>query len=383
MTNQTTAIVFEGGVVESAVTAMMQPVRRAACLDTLEILMSLPEHFAEVILATNFPDLAKAAESLGVQVVRTVDDASFDFGSQLRQLAAGVKTKSALYLSGAGSPLLTRDELAGIADDLAAAQRLVITNNVQSSDVVGWTPVEALFQLENLTSDNALGYLLRRDADLPRRLLSHSVGVHFDIDTPTDIQMLRLVGLGGSRLKAAVDGIDWDMTPYYRLKEILTQRISEREGIIPRIWMSGRIGAPVITHINTHLIARLRVVSEERGMKSMGQEGMVCSFVGSFLDDLGTPAFIRYLERSSDVALVDTRPLFAHFRISPDDNDRFSSDLLLWEQVKDPWVREFTKGAAESSIPIILGGHTLILGSIWALVDAIRAERSARHAYSG
>jgi len=380
MLAKTTAIVFEGGVVEGAVTEAMQPVRRAACLDMLEILTGLPGYYDKVILATNFVDLEEEAKNLGVVVLRTTSDATFDFGVEIKKIVAEVTTKSVLYLSGAGSPLLSREEFIGIAEDLAVAEALVITNNPQSSDVVGWTPAMAIMQLETITADNALGYLLRRDADLPRQLMEHSVGVHFDIDTPTDIMMLKLVDLGGRRLKQTLAEIDWDLSPYLALKQVLTERISERQGLVPRIWMSGRIGAPVITHINTHLIARLRIVSEERGMKSMGQEGMVCSFVGSFLDDLGTASFYRYLHRSSDAALIDTRPIFAHFRIQPSDNDRFASDLLLWREVEDPWVREFTKAASESTIPIILGGHTLILGGIWALVDAIRAERAERNA---
>ena len=370
--HKTTAVVFEGGIIQGQVAEAMQPVRHAACLDTLELLIGLPQHYDRVILATNFEELAKRAISLGVEVIKTTDSADFHLGQELHRICSTLTAKSVLYLSGAGSPLLSQEEFAYIANELAEAESLVITNNPQSSDIVGFTPLSALGEIELPAKDNSLGYLLRRDAGLPRQLLAHSVGVHFDIDTPTDILTLKLVGFAGERLRTAIDDITWDMAPYLRFKAAMTERINERTAAVPRLWMSGRIGGPVIQHINTHLITRLRVLSEERGMQSMGQEGMVCSFLGSFLDDVGISAFFRYLERSSDAALIDTRPLFAHFRLTPDDNDRFSSDLLLWQDVDDPWIREFTKAAANAKIPVLLGGHTLILGGIWAMVEAFK-----------
>ena len=44
----------------------------------------------------------------------------------------------------------------------------------------------------------------------------------------------------------------------------------------------------------------------------------------------------------------------------PAAEDRFASDLLLHEQIVDPWLRDLTRSAATASIPILLGGHTLV-----------------------
>ena len=63
--------------------------------------------------------------------------------------------------------------------------------------------------------------------------------------------------------------------------------------------------------------------------------------------------------------MVDSRVLLAH-RLGPDEaawppaEDRFASDLLLHEQIADPWLRELTRAAAEAPIPVLLGGHTLV-----------------------
>jgi hypothetical protein len=44
----------------------------------------------------------------------------------------------------------------------------------------------------------------------------------------------------------------------------------------------------------------------------------------------------------------------------PPPEDRFAADLLLHEQIADPLLRALTRSAAEASIPIVLGGHTLV-----------------------
>ena len=64
-------------------------------------------------------------------------------------------------------------------------------------------------------------------------------------------------------------------------------------------------------------------------------------------------------------AIVDSRVLLAH-RLGADEarwpaaEDRFASDLLLAERIADPWLAELTTSAAAATIPILLGGHTLV-----------------------
>jgi hypothetical protein len=62
---------------------------------------------------------------------------------------------------------------------------------------------------------------------------------------------------------------------------------------------------------------------------------------------------------------VDSRVLIAHHRGGhetdwPPAEDRFASDLLLPEEVGDPWLRELTASAVEAPVPILLGGHGLV-----------------------
>jgi hypothetical protein len=40
--------------------------------------------------------------------------------------------------------------------------------------------------------------------------------------------------------------------------------------------------------------------------------------------------------------------------------DRFASDLHRWDEVANPWLSALTKSAAESRLPVLLGGHSLV-----------------------
>lgn len=89
------------------------------------------------------------------------------------------------------------------------------------------------------------------------------------------------------------------------------------------------------------------------------------SALGLLLDADGPTALAAIVGKLADAAAVDTRVLMAHhFGRSeaawPDAEDRFASDLLLPDQIRDPWLRALTVSAAGSRVPILLGGHTLV-----------------------
>ena len=44
----------------------------------------------------------------------------------------------------------------------------------------------------------------------------------------------------------------------------------------------------------------------------------------------------------------------------PTPEDRFASDLLLPDRVRDPWLAALTRSAADAPVPVLLGGHTLV-----------------------
>ena len=44
--------------------------------------------------------------------------------------------------------------------------------------------------------------------------------------------------------------------------------------------------------------------------------------------------------------------------------------MLEAESIEDRWLGEFTNGAREAKIPVVLGGHSLVSGGMLALIDA-------------
>ena len=374
-----TAIVFEGGKATSSVVLSMLDVRKAICLDNIETLVNHP-HYDRVILATNYPDLAEEARNMGATIVDTSDWLPFHFGQALTRIVREFPMERALYFSGASSPLISYDEFTEIAQVLNENENVVYVNNVQSADIVAWTPAQVLLNMDPPELDNALGYEIRYQNHFTRLLMPHSAGIHFDVDTPTEILFLKLLPNLKPRTRKAVDAMAWSTKTLERAWEVLKTR-----GKIPSVWISGRVGAPLIAHFNLHISARLRIVSEERGMKAMGLEdsGKVRSFIGSYIENVGPEAFFQWVSESASVAFLDTRPIFAHMQIHPSDHDRFNSDLGNWQEIKDPFIREFTKAALEAPIPVVLGGHTLVLGGLWVIIDDVHRERALRRQQKG
>jgi hypothetical protein len=55
----------------------------------------------------------------------------------------------------------------------------------------------------------------------------------------------------------------------------------------------------------------------------------------------------------------------------PPPADRFNADLLRWQEVRAPFLREFARAAAQVPIPILMGGQSLVNGGLMALVEIL------------
>lgn len=113
-------------------------------------------------------------------------------------------------------------------------------------------------------------------------------------------------------------------------------------------------------------------------MKALAREehGKVISLLGCFLEQVGSEQFFTYLAKVCDVCFIDTRVLFAHFKLQLTEEERFLSDLGQYEDIANPWVKEFTKASVDCEIPVVLGGHSLVTGGMWAIVDILKRERA-------
>ena len=152
-------------------------------------------------------------------------------------------------------------------------------------------------------------------------------------------------------------------------------------------WPDGRPQS-TLAWLERHTASRTRALIEERGLRAATRlarsdaatattQRPPTSVLGALLDRDGPESFGDHLARLADAAIVDTRVLLAH-RLGADEagwpsaEDRFASDLLLAARISDPWLRALTTSAAAASIPILLGGHTLvgpgvrlIMGGTW------------------
>jgi hypothetical protein len=125
--------------------------------------------------------------------------------------------------------------------------------------------------------------------------------------------------------------------------------------------------------------AWIRVFSEERGMSASGRQaaGQVQSLLAAHLRRLGAAAFMAELGGMVEAAFFDTRVVLAHERLWPSAADRYASDLGWAEAIADPYLRELTAAALQANIPIVLGGHGVVAGDLYGLVEVAQAGRLA------
>lgn len=368
MSCKISVVIFEGGPPLSPVEKELFQVRKAVLLDNINRLFQFSGMLERVVLVTSYEEIFREASLLpGVSVHRSAEP--FHFGEVLESMVFEYQMEKVLYLGSAVFPLLSEKEIEYMFNRLAGEKNTVWTNNAQSSDIVAFTPGAALSRIPLSAMDNSLAVDLRDYGNLDMHLFPPSAGVTFDLDTPSDYLLLGCLKGTGPRTRAALNSSPLDFTAVQKAVEVL-------DGDYLEAALMGRVGAPLIAHINHNLKLRLRIFSEERGMKALGRldKGEVVTLLGYFIEEIGLEKFFRYLEEVVRVAFIDTRILFAHFKLNPATEERFLSDLGRWQQIEDPWIREFTRLSVECGIPVILGGHSLVSGGLWALTDEIASQ---------
>lgn len=364
-----TALIFEGGQPRPGVEQVMADLRKLVVLDNLEKLSRVGT-IDQAILVTNYPDLAQQARELGVLVEAPLPG-PFHFGRTLKSIIHARGLENVLCMGGAAAPLIRPEEIACLTGLLRERKNVVVVNNVQSADIIAFTPARAIDRVELPAEDNFLGHLLR-EAGLQRVLLPNSAWINFDLDTPADLMVMALLPGLGRRTAEGLRRLNLDLSRLALVKKLLLIKGSE-------LGLIGRVSPAVVSFINQNFEARVRVFSEERGMKALGRAGRgeVISLIGLVLERLGPAAFITYLSRVCQGALFDTRVVFAQLAPGLTDEDRFYSDLGEHERIGHPFARELTRAAGEAPIPVVLGGHTLVYGGLWALAETVLAEGRA------
>ncbi len=322
----------------------------------------------------------RAAGAADVMIVSGPPDGR-SFGERLSALVRAEMPAGIVVLGSGSIPLATRTDLAAFVEAAADDRPVALANNRYSADVVAVAHAEVLAHLPDLPGDNALPRWLAEVAGFEVRDLRRRWRLAFDVDGPLE---LVLIGDG-----SVPDGLDLGLVRS-RAAALRAFAADPRAELL----VSGRTSPGTLAWLERATAARIRAFVEERGLRAAsrlaqatpsgsGEAGGTvprppASLLGAALERDGPASLVEHLERLCDAAIVDTRVLLAH-RLGADEagwppaEDRFASDLLLADRIRDPWLHDLTLAATTSRIPILLGGHSLVGPGVRLLLGPRRA----------
>jgi CTP:molybdopterin cytidylyltransferase MocA len=284
-----------------------------------------------------------------VRIIETQPEGA-PFGARLRRLAALDPGAGIVVLGSGSAPLASAAERRSFVA-AAAGSGHALTNNRFSGDIVAIPVGKLLAQLPDLTADNGLPRWLSDRGLEMRDLLGHW-RLQVDLDSPVDVFVAALVGVGDPSFE--------------RVREVAARVRDRAADAGLELLVAGRTSADTLGWLEKSTTGRTRALVEERGMRTAAAgQRPPRSTLGLVLDREGPEALGQIAAELADAAVVDSRVLLAH-RLGVDDaawpspEDRYASDLLLFDQVQDPWLAALTRAASEAPIPILLGGHTLV-----------------------
>ncbi|RLC58224.1 MAG: hypothetical protein DRI80_14065 [Chloroflexota bacterium] len=356
-------LIMTGNTEGSPAERMVAGARRAITRDIVERALASGA-FAPIVVSTNDPTLIRALRRYPVEAELDPAGESFHFGARLRELVAKYALQKVFYVGGGSAPLLPAKEMARIADELRAADRLLIVNNFYSTDFAAFTPTSALEAIDLPGADNDLGWQLGEVAKLPICELPRTAATQLDVDTPSDLMTLSGHPALGPHTRTYLESLDLDTAHVRRATRFFVDRDAE-------VLVAGRVSAATWAYLEQETACRVRVFAEERGMRASGRQarGQARSVLGYLLDQVGVERFFAILGEMSQAVFLDSRVLFAHRGLWPTTADRFASDLRQPEAIADPFVRDLTTAAMNASIPVVMGGHSLVAGGLYALVE--------------
>lgn len=370
------AVIFEGGRAGGPLTGAVARVREALTLVRVRVLLAAG--IERVWVVSDRAALLEEARAAGAVPVTSARP--FRFGRELsgvaRRVAAADPDAWLLYFGGGAALSLDATDIRDLAGALTDPSQAWL-NNPQSPDVFAATAA-ALAQARSAwpSHDNGIGDLLEA-AGLRRMLWPNHAALNFDLDTPADACILRWLvekGIAPGHVAgdaavrqalASVPGLEQMACKVDRVARVL------RDG--GELALFGRVSPTTVLRINERWKCRVRVFSEERGMKALGREaaGLVRSLVGEFVDVAGAERFFRAVSHVADAVLFDSRVLLAHWRSDASEEERFAADLGDIASVHDARLASLADAARNALVPVLLGGHTLVNGALWTLSDSL------------
>ncbi|MGZ3641267.1 MAG: hypothetical protein ACXVAI_03270 [Candidatus Limnocylindrales bacterium] len=303
----------------------------------------------------------------GAADVRVEEDRRGSFGRALALAAANLAGRGLIVLGAGAVPRLRLADARRLVAAAASGERRALTNNHYSSDVCAVGDSRALADLPALPADNALPRWLAERGGFEVDELPARERLAFDLDTPLDLALLCLApGTPGPlRRLARQAGLE---VP--RLAELRALAADPRRELL----VAGRASSTTLRWLERNTACRIRFLAEERGLRAaspLAQRRPSAhrrpprTVLGRLVGHRGPAGLGGLIAELADGAVVDSRTLLAD-QLGPDESawpsaeDRFASDLLRPEGIEDPWLRTLTTSAATGTLPILLGGHTLV-----------------------
>ncbi len=374
------AIIMVGGSGQTAAEQLVQAARQAATRDLIAQLQDFEVH--PIIVAA--PEIAWLEGIPGIHADQDDPAVPFHFGQRLADLIVSYALDHVLYFGGGSAPLLDDNILnmiallldrAGAPDASSIPAHIALTNNKHSSDWLALTQAHAALDIIRATDrDNSLAWLLDQSGGYDVRVVAGiRPATAMDLDTPADLAILA----HHPEIKPVLAAI-LGSSPHLEALPVdaIVQSAARVEG---QLTLIGRVAPLAWQALNKTTQCWIRVYSEERGMVASGrlERGEVRSLLGELLALRGPEAFFDTLASMTDAAIIDSRPLMASQGHWPGDADRFASDLYLVDQIANGWLQEFTRAALAAPIPVLLGGHSVVAGGLYALTEIIEKKKAA------
>lgn len=338
-------------------------VAEGRCAATHDLVSSLREVGLRSHLVISSSDARGGwVEDLGVEVFEVAGAGAepFHFGRTLKSFLSAVAPDGLLYF-GSGSGHLLDPRLLEALRDFAKSDRPgAVLNNFYSCDFASIAAARVLHEVDIPEIDNPLGFALA-GAGIPCSALERSAETQFDLDTPTDLLILRASDRGGEAVRAYLDTLRQPHPELAKLLERMTERTSH-------LCLVGRVNPRTWADIEPRIACRTSGLIEGRGMRS--QRNAREPVLRQILRESGPLAFFERLARAYDAAIIDTRALLADSGRLPEARVRFASDLLRPTEIDDSTWQAFTEAAIDAPIPVLLGGHCAVSGGLYVLAEA-------------
>lgn len=363
MSSRISLLIMTGVSNSSQAERMMAGAREAITLDLVDRALDA-EVFCQIIVSTNSSQLAAVLADKPVEVVIDPPDEAFHFGRRLRQLVDRFGIEKLFYMGGGSGPLLSQEKMTQMAEKVGKEDEFLITNNFYSTDYAVFSPAWALQAIEPPELDNDLGWLLVRQAGLKNYSPPRSAATQLDVDTPIDLMTIQDHPDMGPHLARYLWELHLDTSHIQRAIALFVDRAAE-------VFIAGRVSSATWAYLERETACRVRLLSEERGMRASGRQaqGQVRSLLGFYLDVIGVEAFFARLGELGQAAFIDNRVILAHWRLWPSGADRFYADLRQPTKIENRQLRALVEAAMAASIPVIMGGHSLVSGGLYALLE--------------